>query len=544
MRTSEPLPAPERAPAPAPSADASRLAVVVVDDAERVGPGQLTRTAFLARVRAEVVLAVDAELAGTGRTAADCPLLPRWLGRYAARPASTINQALRRFLGGTPASADAAVRAIAARARMGAAVWRRSGMAGLLASGLVPLDGSDDGDGRVQNRGEPGGAPLRGDPQAVRGRLGAGRALEPGVRARMERGLGADLSGVRIHDDAAGAGVARGLSSLAVTVGQDVSFADGAYRPGTPAGDVLLAHELVHTLQQRGSTDPGHADGAALEHQADAGAVAALARLWAGRDAEATSVTGGRGLRLSACAAPPAAVALAAAGGGGAAVGGTAVAGGVTLFGVTLTATEVALLGGTAIVGTALIAEEATRDRAEPRTIDIAPPLPLTRERPRPPKPLRWNPTVKVSAAIDSGGSVGGLDFNLGAGSITVGGRSADPGTSSAAYSWQGHHTWPLQYGGSASQPLLGVRQALHQGVIHPLMWTYLNGLGHDVSTATTDPKNVAFIASLRRNPDLRRRVATQLLAFYATLNTQADPPMPPAAYAAGVEASLRALGV
>jgi hypothetical protein len=240
--------------------------------------------------------------------------------------------------------------------------------------------------------------------------------------------------------------------------------------------------------------------------------------------------------------------ALAAAGGGTAAATGVG-AGIVTILGVTLTTTEAALLttavAGTAVVGTGVIAHEATRDRAIPRTIDIAPPIPLTRETPRRRKPLYWNPTVNVSAATSSsGGSVGGLDFNAGVGSITVGGRSADPGSSSTAWSWQGHHTWPMQYGGASSQPLMAVRQALHQGGIHPLMWSYLNGLCHDVSTSTTDPRNVAFIASLRADPALRAQVAVELEGFYIALNTQADPPMPAVAFTAGIEASLRALGV
>ena len=40
------------------------------------------------------------------------------------------------------------------------------------------------------------------------------------------------------------------LGARAVTVGEHVAFAPGEYRPGTPVGDALLAHELAHVGQQ------------------------------------------------------------------------------------------------------------------------------------------------------------------------------------------------------------------------------------------------------------------------------------------------------
>ena len=34
-------------------------------------------------------------------------------------------------------------------------------------------------------------------------------------------------------------------------IGSDIAFGSGQYRPGTDSGRRLLAHELVHTVQQR-----------------------------------------------------------------------------------------------------------------------------------------------------------------------------------------------------------------------------------------------------------------------------------------------------
>jgi Domain of unknown function (DUF4157) len=67
------------------------------------------------------------------------------------------------------------------------------------------------------------------------------------VRREMEIGLGADFSNVRIHVSPE----ATALGALAFTVGSDVYFAPSRYAPGTIQGKRLLAHELVHVLQQR-----------------------------------------------------------------------------------------------------------------------------------------------------------------------------------------------------------------------------------------------------------------------------------------------------
>ena len=66
----------------------------------------------------------------------------------------------------------------------------------------------------------------------------------------MEARLGSAFDGVRIHTDANAARSAGALNAQAYTVGQDIVFGTGRYSPGTAAGNRLLAHELVHTVQQ------------------------------------------------------------------------------------------------------------------------------------------------------------------------------------------------------------------------------------------------------------------------------------------------------
>lgn len=84
----------------------------------------------------------------------------------------------------------------------------------------------------------------------------ASRPLDVPTRGRMERLFGTDFGGVRVHTGAAAAHAARSLSAQAFTIGSDVAFGAGRYRPESAAGRTLIAHELAHVVQQRGSVAP------------------------------------------------------------------------------------------------------------------------------------------------------------------------------------------------------------------------------------------------------------------------------------------------
>ncbi|WP_406102663.1 DUF4157 domain-containing protein [Streptomyces sp. NBC_01003] len=88
-----------------------------------------------------------------------------------------------------------------------------------------------------------------------------GHALDPSLRAEMESHLGADLSGVRLHTSPAATASANALRARAYTVGQDIVFGPGEYRPEHTAGRALIAHELTHTVQQAlGGAAPAGSD--------------------------------------------------------------------------------------------------------------------------------------------------------------------------------------------------------------------------------------------------------------------------------------------
>jgi hypothetical protein len=88
---------------------------------------------------------------------------------------------------------------------------------------------------------------------------GSAGSLPADLRERIEASLGSDQSGVRVHTDSAPVEAADGFGALAFAHDQDVYFGAGQYRPGTADGDLLIAHEVAHTVQQRsGSSGPQH----------------------------------------------------------------------------------------------------------------------------------------------------------------------------------------------------------------------------------------------------------------------------------------------
>jgi len=80
--------------------------------------------------------------------------------------------------------------------------------------------------------------------------LGPGQPLNRATRAFFEPRFGTDFGHVRVHTGSKAAESARSVSALAYTVGRDVVFGTGQYRPGSMAGRKLIAHELTHTIQQ------------------------------------------------------------------------------------------------------------------------------------------------------------------------------------------------------------------------------------------------------------------------------------------------------
>jgi len=97
------------------------------------------------------------------------------------------------------------------------------------------------------------GPQIEADINALAGR---GRPLPEAIRSFMEPRFDADFSAVRVHTDARAGELARGVSAQAFAVGRDIVFGAGHYAPETAGGRRLLAHELVHVVQQGAAGPP------------------------------------------------------------------------------------------------------------------------------------------------------------------------------------------------------------------------------------------------------------------------------------------------
>jgi hypothetical protein len=92
-------------------------------------------------------------------------------------------------------------------------------------------------------------------PAAVeRASASGGQPLPGELKERFEGSLGTDLSAVRVHTGSESAEASKALGAKAFTTGNDVHMGAGNYNPVDPFGVHLLAHEVAHTVQQRGSS--------------------------------------------------------------------------------------------------------------------------------------------------------------------------------------------------------------------------------------------------------------------------------------------------
>jgi Domain of unknown function (DUF4157) len=126
------------------------------------------------------------------------------------------------------------------------------------------------------------------DRKKSQGELGSGRPLTGAIKSRMESAFGHDFSRVRIHADSSGEELCSHLHARASTSGSDIAFGTGEFKPGTLRGDLLLAHELAHVMQQEqsgmpsGNLELGESERGVLEHDADLSAFRAIGSLWSG----------------------------------------------------------------------------------------------------------------------------------------------------------------------------------------------------------------------------------------------------------------------
>jgi len=87
----------------------------------------------------------------------------------------------------------------------------------------------------------------------IRQTKGGGVPLPEDLRAEMEKEFGADFSRVRIHTGADAIEMTQAMHAHAFTHGYDIYFNEGRFDPASKSGKELLAHELAHVVQQKGT---------------------------------------------------------------------------------------------------------------------------------------------------------------------------------------------------------------------------------------------------------------------------------------------------
>src|SRR5690554_1564495 len=85
---------------------------------------------------------------------------------------------------------------------------------------------------------------------SIQSSKGGGSALDADINSFMSDRFGYDFGSVKIHTDRRSVQLNQNLNARAFTVGNDVYFNEGQYRPGSSEGKHLLAHELAHVVQQ------------------------------------------------------------------------------------------------------------------------------------------------------------------------------------------------------------------------------------------------------------------------------------------------------
>jgi hypothetical protein len=291
--------------------------LIAEDDATDLKPGQMKRTEFLAALREDVCKTADEALTGTIWSSVGCPWVTYWFGYYGNRSSQQVEKAIRRYTldAANVTSAKDYIPLISTRVRRAIATWATTGEVTGVPEGIptkvpgtspVPApataaatstpasaaSGASTKTGGVQLKSSGDSTGNTADPEAIRGQLGEGHSLDGSTQSRMGSAFGTDFSHVRVHTEASDAALSKDLNAKAFTVGDDIAFGPGEYRPGTPVGDALLAHELAHVMQQRGATasapmskpkdDAGYN---ALEADADRSAFGAIGTIWGGAKA-------------------------------------------------------------------------------------------------------------------------------------------------------------------------------------------------------------------------------------------------------------------
>jgi Domain of unknown function (DUF4157) len=308
--------------------------LIVEDNAPNLTQGQMKKSDFLGRMKPPVSAAAQGALKGSTWESAGSVAIDPWFQQYAGQSAQELERTIQSSVPGAGKVADAGAYIPLVAAKVGSAVsdWVKtgnvppgvpSGLPGVLGTIGSAVSSIAQGAKNVLSniggmlfKAKEGGARVTDDPRMIQAQLGGGEPLEGSLQGRMSSAFGYDFSGVRVHKDNQAAQLSADLNARAFTIGRNVAFGAGEYKPGNPIGDALIAHELAHVVQQGGASaqaplQKAGAETGSLEQDADVSAVRAVVSLWSGAKAGLANIGKDAipalksGLKLQRCSKPP-----------------------------------------------------------------------------------------------------------------------------------------------------------------------------------------------------------------------------------------------
>ena len=111
----------------------------------------------------------------------------------------------------------------------------------------------EEEDAKLQMKGKTTGGGRMDGPAIVHKVINsAGHPIDKNTRNFMESRFGYDFGNVQVHNDSLAHKSSKNINALAYTHRNHIVFSSEHFRPDTDSGKELLAHELVHVVQQSG----------------------------------------------------------------------------------------------------------------------------------------------------------------------------------------------------------------------------------------------------------------------------------------------------
>ena len=290
---------------------------LIISDGDTPEMGQLTKAQFLNLLYDQVCNVLRESLSTRGFDENNCPRLTLLFGILRWRSASQLDRLIREY---EPRSSEARTAVdyltiITDRIRISAQSWIQSGeilnLPEALQSEANRVFSILPRALQLKSHSEINERPSKFENLTLKE---VGRPLDSRLKMRMESAFREDFSEVKIHNDSEAHQKTVQLNARAFTLGNNIVFGESQYKPGTPIGDALIAHELAHIIQQRNglvnNASQTNSDYTQLETDADQAATGVLMNLYlkarAGIHEWASNVKPSlqTGLKVQACSGP------------------------------------------------------------------------------------------------------------------------------------------------------------------------------------------------------------------------------------------------